>query len=124
MPMWTRAGVRRFAAICPPRLALVEQAALCASSPTSAMTDTFKAHRKRLLSGVMLDALEVEEGEKQAESPDVEHLLQRLDGLPWEPAVPVGEGEELRASSEEGDNASALLFDDVLVHGSVVLETT
>ena len=143
-----------------------QQAALCASSPTSAMSDTFEAHRKRLdefreklnyvegaigaavavggkvvacdlfdkpstcekvwkrlLSGVVLDALEVEGGEKQAESPDVERLLQSLDGLPWEPADPIGEGEELRASSEEGDHASALVFDDVLVHGSVLCES-
>ena len=75
---------------------------------------------KRLLSGVMLDALEVSESEKQAEAADVEGVLKGLGGLSWEPAEPVGEGEELRASSEQGEHASALVFDDVLVHGSVL----
>jgi hypothetical protein len=77
---------------------------------------------KRLLSGVMLDALEAQEGDKQAVAADVERVVRGLGGLSWEPAEPVGEGEELRASSESGDQASALVFDDVLVHGSVVCE--
>ena len=76
----------------------------------------------RLLSGVMLDALEVGEAPKQAETTDVEQWLGGLGGLPWEPADPVGEGEELRAQSPSGDHASALTFEDVLVHGSVVCE--
>ena len=143
-----------------------QQAALCASSPTSAMSDTFEAHRKRLdefreklnyiegaigvavavggkvvacdlfdkpstcqkvwgrlLSGVVLDALEVEGGDKQAEAADVERVVKGLGDLSWEPADPVGEGEELRASSEQGDHASALVFNNVLVHGSVVCES-
>lgn len=142
-----------------------QQLALCAASPTSAMSDTFEAHRKRLdeyqeklkyvegaigaavavrgkvvscdlfdktstcqkvwkrlLSGVVLDALEAEAGEKQAEAADVERVLKGLGNLSWEPANPVGEGEELRASSDTGDHASALVFKDVLVHGSVVCE--
>lgn len=75
-----------------------------------------------MLSGVVLDALELEEDQKQAEAADVERVLRGLDGFPWEPADTVGEGEELRASSPTGDHASALVFNDVLVHGSVVCE--
>jgi len=140
-----------------------QQAALEAFSGTSAMSDTFEAHRKRLdayqeklqyvegaigaavtvggkvvscdlfdkpatcqkvwrrlLSGVVLDALEVGPDEKQPEAADVERVVRGLADLSWEPADPVGEGEELRSSSEGGDHASALVFNDVLVHGSVV----
>jgi hypothetical protein len=77
----------------------------------------------RLLSGVVLDAMELEETEKQAEPGDVERVLRDLSSFPWEPADPVGEGEELRAESEKGDHASALVFNNVLVHGSVVCES-
>jgi hypothetical protein len=140
-----------------------QQAALGAFSGTSAMSDTFEAHRKRLdeyqeklqyvegaigaavtvggkvvscdlfdrpstcqkvwrrlLSGVVLDALEAGTGEKQAEAADVDRVVRGLANLSWEPADPVGEGEELRASSEGGDHASALVLNDVLVHGSLV----
>jgi len=140
-----------------------QQAALGASSGTSAMSDTFEAHGKRvseyqeklryidgaigvavavggkvvscdlfdkpstcakvwkrLLSGVVLDALEAEAGEAHAEPADVERVVKGLGDQSWEPADPVGEGEELRASSDQGDHASALVFDDVVVHGSVL----
>jgi hypothetical protein len=75
---------------------------------------------KRLLSGVVLDALESGAEQKPAEATDVERVVKGLSGLSWEPADPVGEGEELRASSEGGDHASALVFNGVVVHGSVV----
>lgn len=140
-----------------------QQSALGAFSGTSAMSDTFIAHRervedvqeklqyvegaigaavavggrvvscdlfdkpstcqkvwKRLLTGVVLDALEVVAEEKQAETADVERVLRGLHVLSWEAAEPVGEGEEYRASSEGGDHASALVFEGALVHGSVV----
>ncbi len=140
-----------------------QQTALGASSGTSAMSDTFEAHRSRLdefkgklnyvegavgaavavggkvvaidlfdkattcgrvwnrlLSGAILDALEVEGAEKQAECADVERVLNGLNDLPWESAEPIGEGEEYRAESSTGDHASALIFDGTLVHGSVV----
>lgn len=140
-----------------------QQSALGASSGTSAMSDTFEAHRKRLdefrenlnyienaagaavavggkvvaidlfdkpttcgrvwnrlLSGAILDALEVREAEKQAEHADVERALTGLTNLSWEPAESVGEGEEYRAESPTGDHASALVFNGTLVHGSVV----
>ena len=140
-----------------------QQSALGAASGTSAMSDTFMAHRerveetqkkleyvegaigavvvvggrvvscdlfdkpstcekvwRRLLSGVVLDALEAGSEEKQAEAADVERVVKGLSSLSWEPADSVGEGEELRAASEGGDHASALVFGGVVVHGSVV----
>jgi hypothetical protein len=74
----------------------------------------------RLLSGAILDALEVKGAEKQAECVDVERVLSGLNDLAWESAEPIGEGEEYRAESSTGDHASALIFDGTLVHGSVV----
>jgi hypothetical protein len=50
----------------------------------------------------------------------VEKVLKGLGDLSWEPADPVGEGEEYRAESEKGDHASALVFEGALVHGSVL----
>jgi hypothetical protein len=143
-----------------------QQKALGAFSGTSAMADTFDAHRKRLdefrdklgcvegavgaavavggkvvtidlfdkprtcgrvwqrlLSGAVLDALEVRQADKQAERADVERVMASLGDLIWQPAEPIGEGEEYRAESPTGDHASALVFDGTLVHGSVVCAT-
>ena len=75
---------------------------------------------RRLLSGVVLDALETKPSGKQAEVADVGQVLAALDDLPWEPVDPAGEGEEYRADSDTGNHASALTFDDALVHGTVV----
>jgi hypothetical protein len=74
----------------------------------------------RLLSGVVFDALEADKAEKPADATAVERVLENSRGLSWEPSEAVGEGEEYRASSPQGDHASALLFDGVLVHGSVL----
>ena len=143
-----------------------QQKSLGALSGTSAMSDTFEAHRKRLdefreklnyvegavgaavavggkvvaidlfdkpttcgsvwnrlLSGTILDALEVEQAERRAETADVERALTGLSNLSWEPADPIGEGDEYRAESPTGDHASALVFDGTVVHGSVVCAT-
>jgi len=143
-----------------------QQEALGAMSGTSAMSDTFEAHRKRLdkfreklrycdgaigaavavgdkvvacdlfdkpstcekvwsrlLSGVILDALELGETEKQAEAGDVGRLLKGLSDMPWRPAEPIGEGEEHRAESPGGDHASTLSFEGVVLHGSVVCQS-
>jgi len=75
---------------------------------------------KRLLSGVVLDALEVGPGEEQADASAVERALSQWRTLTWERAEPVGEGEEHRAQSPAGDQASALVLDGTIVHGSVV----
>jgi hypothetical protein len=74
----------------------------------------------RLLSGAILDALEVQRTEKQAEPADVARALAGLRDLAWEPAEAIGEGEEYRAESPLGDHASALVFGGTLVHGSLV----
>lgn len=76
---------------------------------------------KRLLSGAVLDALELEQQTaQQAEAADVERTLAELSSLPWEPAESVGEGQEYRAESAAGDHATALVVQGTLVHGSVM----
>lgn len=74
----------------------------------------------RMLSGVVLDALEAGETEKIATVTDVQQLVRTADDLEWEQSEAVGEGDEYRAESEEGDHASALALDQTVVHGSVL----
>ena len=74
----------------------------------------------RMLSGVVFDALEAGETAQHASVADVEQLVAAVGDMPWEQAEPVGEGEEYRAESNRGDHASALSFEDTVVHSSVV----
>jgi hypothetical protein len=74
----------------------------------------------RLLTGVVFDALEAPDAAMHASNSDVERLLGLVGGLGWEQAAAVGEGEEYRADSPQNDHASALVFDDAVVHGSIV----
>ena len=74
----------------------------------------------RMLSGVVFDALEAGETDHAPSVADVEQLLGTANDLPWEQTKSVGEGEDYRAESKQGDHASALAFEDTVVHGSVV----
>ena len=74
----------------------------------------------RLLSGVVFDALEAGETDRLASVADVEQLVAAAGDLPWEQGKAVREGEEYRAESKRGDQASALAFEETVVHGSVV----
>ncbi len=74
----------------------------------------------RLLSGVVFDALEAGATDQYASVADVEQLVATAGDLPWEQSAAVGEGEEYRAESNRGDHASALAFEETIVHGSVV----
>lgn len=74
----------------------------------------------RLLSGAIMDAIESREESKHVESSDVAQAIAGLNGLPWQTAESVGEGNEYRAESPNGDYASALVVAGVLIHGSVV----
>lgn len=141
-----------------------QQSALCASSPTTAMSDTFETHKgqmdefrkklqyvdgasgvavaigkkivavdlfdkpatchkvwDRLMTGYVLDALEAQAEEGQAEVTDVEQLVRTANGLTWQQANPVGEGEEYRAQQGEEIHVSALTLHDSPVHVSVVV---
>jgi hypothetical protein len=75
----------------------------------------------RLLTGYVLDALEADAEQGQADAADVERLLGTANALPWQKADPVGEGEEYRANQGEQIHASALTLHDAPVHVSVVV---
>lgn len=74
----------------------------------------------RLLSGIVFDALEAGEAKQLATVSDVKQLLAATDDFRWECSPAVGEGEEYRAQSDRGDHASALSFERIVVHGSVL----
>ena len=74
----------------------------------------------RLLSGVVFDTMEAGDTNQHASVSDVEQLVAAAGDMPWEQSEAVGEGEEFRAESKRGDHASALAFEETVVHGSVV----
>ncbi len=75
----------------------------------------------RLLSGPVLDAIVAEETEQDASLEDVGRLVENVSKADWEATTAVGLGEEFRAEFEK-DHASALVFQENLVHGSVLAE--
>lgn len=74
----------------------------------------------RLLSGMVFDAIEAEPSDTGASVADVEQLIDAAAGLTWQPVDTVGEGTEHRAESTRGDQASALVMDNVIVHGNIL----
>jgi len=74
----------------------------------------------RMLSGAVFDAMEAGETNQHASIADVEQLVAATGDLPWDQSNAVGEGDEFRAESKRGDHASALAFEETVVHGSVV----
>lgn len=75
----------------------------------------------RLLSGLIMDSLESAATEVLPASTAVEELLGALRAAPWQPAPPVGVGEELRAELQGDRHASALSYGGTVVHGSLVV---
>jgi hypothetical protein len=75
---------------------------------------------RRLLSGFIVEAVEPTAGKGQAAQPAVAGTVEALRNSAWEKVVPVGDGEEYRARSESGSQASALALGDSLVHGSLL----
>jgi hypothetical protein len=74
----------------------------------------------RLLSGALLDSLVSKGTDELAEARDVETLLTDLGATAWQSAAPAGEGEEFRAATAGGTQASALCYAGRFVHGSAV----
>jgi len=72
----------------------------------------------RLLSGLILDAIEAKADAGQATAKDADAFLTSINGLSWEPVETVGEGIDFRAETENLV-ASALTFDGTVVHASV-----
>jgi hypothetical protein len=74
---------------------------------------------QRLLSGVVLDAVGSDETATPAAVADVERLLHESSTAGWQSAPAVGDGAEFRVAFA-GNEGSALIADDVVVHGSVL----
>jgi hypothetical protein len=75
----------------------------------------------RLLSGVVMDALEAGPADHVAQRADVEGLLARLRDGAWEPAPAVGEGQEYRYDVDAETHGSALACGSSVLHASVTL---
>ena len=76
---------------------------------------------ERLLTGVVMDALEKAPTDQVAQRADVEGLLNRLRVGSWDPAPAVGEGQEFRYDADPQTHASALVFGGSVLHGSVAV---
>jgi hypothetical protein len=75
----------------------------------------------RLLTGVVMDALEKAKPDQDARQADVEELLARMRDGSWEPAPAVGEGQEFRYDPDPETHASALVWGGSVLHGSVAV---
>lgn len=76
----------------------------------------------RLLTGVVMDALEAGPAASSDVSPaDVESLLDSLDHSSWQTTPAVGEGVEYRSDSVPNASASSLVLGESVLHGSVVV---
>jgi hypothetical protein len=73
------------------------------------------------LTGVVMDALETNPSDQVAQPADVEQLLAQLRVTHWEQSPAVGEGQEFRSDADSRTHASALVFDESVLHGSVVV---
>ena len=76
----------------------------------------------RLLTGVVMDALEAGPTQEQVGREKVQETLARLRGAPWQQTQPVGVGEEYRSDTEDGRHATALVLDESVIHGSLVVQ--
>ncbi len=73
----------------------------------------------RFVLGIAMDALEIKNTERPATAVDVADKLYSLRKSTWEQTPAVGLGELHHARAADGALATALVVDNVLVHGSV-----
>lgn len=74
----------------------------------------------RLISGFMFDALSARDADARAETADIEQFIASTRRAEWQSVPPVGEGEEHRAEFDGGNQASALTFENSIVHESAL----
>jgi hypothetical protein len=77
----------------------------------------------RLLTGVIIDALEEQSVTEKADWAEVEIALNALRNAPWQRTTAVGIGDEYRFKTNGHLFGSALLVGDIVVHGSLVSPT-
>ena len=75
----------------------------------------------RLLTGLVMDALEAGPTQEPVGKCKVEEALATLRGAPWQQVPPVGAGEEYRSDAEGGRHATALVLGESVIHGSLVV---
>ena len=75
----------------------------------------------RLLSGLIMDALEAGSAEQRVEKADAEKVLALLRQSAWEQTHAIGTGEEYRSADAADKHASALVYEGAVVHGSLVM---
>jgi hypothetical protein len=75
----------------------------------------------RLMTGMIMDALEPGEQAATPGTEDVEKMLTALENAPWQEAPTVGAGQEFRAELEGDRHAMALVQNGSVVHGSIVM---
>jgi hypothetical protein len=75
----------------------------------------------RLLTGVVMDALESGPTQEPAGKEQVEEALASLRAAPWQLVPPAGAGEEYRSDAEGGRHATALVLGESVIHGSLVV---
>jgi hypothetical protein len=81
--------------------------------------DTCERVWERLLSGTILESLQVEEQDVRPAPEDITDFLNQMERTSWAEVPAVGEGEEYRAESED-NHGSVLFLQDSLVHLSVL----
>jgi hypothetical protein len=75
----------------------------------------------RLMTGVVMDALETSPSVQTAQTTDVQELLARFRAGTWAEMPAVGEGQEFRCDESQQTHASALVFGKSVLHGSIVV---
>jgi hypothetical protein len=76
---------------------------------------------QRLLTGVIMDALEAGAAQQPPGGAEVQGVVTALRTAPWQQAQAVGAGEEYRAELAGDRHASALACQGAVVHASLVL---
>ena len=74
----------------------------------------------RLVAGLAIEALRAAPSQAKVTSKDVLKYWANITQWPWEAVTTVGEGQEYRAESQQGDQGSALFYDEKLVYLSAV----
>ena len=75
----------------------------------------------RLLSGLVMDALEEGQVTQSPAPAEVDALLKRLEAAAWQESPAVGEGREFRTDAGPKTHASTLTFATCMLHGSAVV---
>ena len=74
----------------------------------------------RLLTGTIMDALEPGADAEVPPAEEVRKILTALQDAPWQQGPAIGAGEEFRAKFADDRQATALVLDGTVVHGSMV----